>query len=209
MTRRWVVMILAGCGSLVGPDPARADSLWERRNPYFANMMWDTRARRVGDVLTIQLTEVTTFDGREDRNMRKDTRNNVNASLSGSTAAGENTSRSFSAAWNSLFGSNRELRGRSDYRSERTLTDRMAVQVIDVLPNGNLMIEGFRTRVVTGEERTIRVSGIVRPYDVGASNTVQSQFIANFTVEYMGRGPETSYTTNGWLGRVVNRVWPF
>ena len=85
----------------------------------------------------------------------------------------------------------------------------MGVQVIEVLPNGNLVIEGFRTRVVAREERTIRVSGIVRPRDIGPLNMIQTGAIANFTIESIGRGPETSYTSNGWLGRIFNRVWPY
>jgi len=63
--------------------------------------------------------------------------------------------------------------------------------------------------VVSGEERTIRVSGIIRPNDVGANDSVQSQYIANFTVEYFGKGQETSYMNNGWLGRAMNKLWPF
>ena len=45
--------------------------------------------------------------------------------------------------------------------------------------------------------------------DIGAGNTVQSSFIADFDVNYTGRGPESSYTNQGWLGRVMNKVWPY
>jgi flagellar L-ring protein precursor FlgH len=199
-----VVISLYTCAS-----SASADSLWERRDPYFSSMMWDTKARRVGDVLTILLTETTTFDGREERDLKKETSNNFATKMAGLFTAGSNLKRSFSGNLSTDFTSNRELNGRSDYRSERTLNDRMAVRVVGVEPNGNLMIEGFRTRVVANEERTMRISGVVRPTDIGANNTVLSQYIANFTVEYLGRGPESSYTNNGWLGRIVNRVWPF
>ncbi len=209
MRKKRIAMLIAVVSLFVGLNQVGADSLWERRNPYFASMNWDTKARRLGDVVTIVLSETTTFDGREDRKLKKDTKNNVGAQLSGAFNSGKNTARSFSGNFASNVTSDRELNGTSDYRSERTLNDRMTVRVVGVEPNGNLVVEGFRTRVVANEERTMRVSGIVRPTDIGANNTVQSQFIANFTVEYMGRGPETSYTNNGWLGRVMNRVWPF
>lgn len=209
MRKKCLAMLIVVISLYTWAGSATADSLWERRDPYFSSMMWDTKARRVGDVITIVLTETTTFDGREERDLKKETSNNFATKMSGLFTAGSNLKRSFSGNLNTDFTSNRELNGRSDYRSERTLTDRMAVRVVGVEPNGNLLVEGFRTRVVANEERTIRISGAVRPADIGANNTVLSQYIANFTVEYMGRGPESSYTNNGWLGRIVNRVWPF
>jgi len=201
-------MLLAVVGVFVFLNHAGADSLWDRRNPYFANMTWDTRARRVGDVVTIVLNETTNFQGQETRTLKKNTITSANTALSGTATGGAKT-RSFSAAFSGNGNSDRELNGTSNYQSNRNLVDNMAVQVIKVLPNNNLVIEGFRTRVVSGEERTIRVSGIIRPNDVGANDSVQSQYIANFTVEYFGKGQETSYMNNGWLGRAMNKLWPF
>lgn len=204
-----LAMLIAVVGVFVCLNHAGADSLWERRNPYYANLFWDTKARRVGDVVTILLNETTNFDGREDRTLKKNTNAQADLNLNTNYSAGKLTSRNFQGTLKGSATSARELDGTSNYRSNRALTDNMAVQVIQVLPNGNLIIEGFRTRVVAGEERTIRVSGIIRPDNIGPDDTVLSQFIANFTVEYFGKGPETSYTTNGWLGRFVNKVWPF
>ena len=85
----------------------------------------------------------------------------------------------------------------------------MTVTVIAVLPNGNLVVEGFRQRVLNHEVRLLRVAGVVRPADISATNTVQSQYIADFIVHYTGRGPESSYTNHGWWGRALNVVWPY
>ena len=85
----------------------------------------------------------------------------------------------------------------------------MTVTVIDVLPNGNLLIEGTRRRVVSGEERMLRVSGMVRPSDITVNNLVESQFIANFQVSYGGKGTDSRFTNQGWFSRIVNHVWPF
>ena len=54
-------------------SPGGADSLWERRDPYFANLFWDRKARRVGDILTINIVEVQNFQGTENRKLEKDT----------------------------------------------------------------------------------------------------------------------------------------
>ena len=113
---------------------------------------------------------------------------------------GGGSSRSFTGLFGLNATSTRARNGTSNYTSQRTLTDGMAVQVIAVLPNGNVVIEGFRTRVMAKENRTIRVSGIVRPEDIGVNNTVNSNFIGNFTMEYLGKGEESSYMDSGWLG---------
>jgi flagellar L-ring protein precursor FlgH len=56
--------------------------------------------------------------------------------------------------------------------------------------------------------RVLRLSGIVRPADIGANNTVQSNFIADLYINYEGRGPESAYTNQGWGGRIFNKLWP-
>jgi flagellar L-ring protein precursor FlgH len=203
-------MLVAVVGVFVCLNSAVADSLWERRDPYFAgSMYWDTKARRVGDVVTIVLNETTNFQGQETRTLKKNTVNSADAAMSGAFSEGKRLSHTFSGNLKSAWTSDRELNGTSNLQSNRNLVDNMAVQVIQVLPNRNLVVEGFRTRVVAGEERTIRVSGIIRPDNIGINDTIQSQFVANFTVEYFGKGIETTYTTNGWLGRIVNKVWPY
>jgi flagellar L-ring protein precursor FlgH len=202
-------MLVAVLAVFVFLNNLGADSLWERRNPYFANMFWDTRARRVGDTLTILLNEATLFNGMDMRMDQKDTKALANVTLTANYAAGKRTTRSFTGTFNPEVDSSRSLKGTGNYTTNRTLTDRMSVVVIGVEPNGNLLIEGYRTRVIANEERMMRVSGIVRPVDIGVANTVLSQFVANFTVEYIGHGPESSYTNPGWLGRFMNKVWPF
>ena len=58
------------------------------------------------------------------------------------------------------------------------------------------------------EVRTLKVTGMVRPADIGPANTVQSSFIAQFCVSYIGKGPESAYTNQGWGGLLFNRLLP-
>ncbi len=160
-------------------------------------------------MLIITLNETTNYQGQETRTLKKNTVNNFNAAMSGNFAEGKRLAHNFSGALNSNWTSDRELGGTSNLQSNRNLVDNMAVQVVQVLPNGNLVVEGFRTRVVLGEERTIRVSGIIRPDNIGPNDTVLSQYVANFTLEYFGKGIESSYINHGWLGRALNKLWPF
>jgi flagellar L-ring protein precursor FlgH len=105
--------------------------------------------------------------------------------------------------------SDRTFQGSADFASERQLLDQMTLTVVDILPNGNLVIEGYRRRLVQNEMRLLRVSGVVRPNDIEIPNFVESRFIANFNVSYEGSGVESKFTNQGWLGRIGNKVWPY
>ena len=80
-----------------------------------------------------------------------------------------------------------------------TLDARMTAQVVDVLPTGNLVIEGRQTIIVNGEEQIIVVSGQVRPQDIASDNTVLSTFIADATIAYQGTGPDRGQTDSGFV----------
>jgi flagellar L-ring protein precursor FlgH len=77
----------------------------------------------------------------------------------------------------------------------------MAVTVVDIMPNGNLVVEGYRSRVVAGEERVLRITGVVRQADIGVGNVIPSGFVANFRISYLGRGPATRNNKQGILTR--------
>lgn len=186
----------------------RADSIWERRDPNTAYLFMDYRARRVGDLLTLVVNENTEFEGLEKRELNKDTKTAFGYLFSGKTAS-DGASRSFSANLDGSGVSARRFDGKANATIDRKFLDRMTVTVVAVLPNGNLVIQGYRKRTVTREIRVLGVTGVVRPADIGAYNTVQSQYIADFDVVYWGRGPESAYTNHGWWGRVLNVLWPY
>lgn len=202
-------LVLGVLAVLAAVPALRADSLWERRNPYHAYLFKDTRARKVGDVLTVVIREATLFDGKEDRKMNKNTKAAALFSLKGAFSGTSGSGTSFSGDADGLVTSQRELTGKADYKSDRTFLDRMSVMVVGVMPNGNLIVEGYRERVVQYERKLLKVSGVVRPIDIGSDNAVESQFIANFEISYVGRGPESRFTNHNWLGKIVNVVWPF
>lgn len=189
-------------------EAARADSLWDRRDPQTAYMFMDYRARRVGDLLTIVVNESTEFEGLEKREMNKETKTSAGYKFSGKSAS-DAVSRSFSADIDGAGVSQRKFDGKNNSTIDRKFLDRMTVTVIGVLPNGNLVLEGFRQRTLNREVRVLRVTGVVRPADIGPTNTVQSQYIADFNVNYAGRGPESAYTNQGFLGRALNVLWPY
>ena len=184
------------------------ESLWDRRDPKSAYLFTDLRARRVGDLLTVIINEATDIDNRDKRDMEKQTRSSEVFQFKGKTQ-GNVSSRKAEAALNISNDAERSFQGKADYRADRRMADRITVEVVAVLPNGNLVIEGYRSRVISGEHRILRLRGIVRPVDIASNNTIQSQFIGNLSIEYLGRGYESSYNDPNWWGRIMNRLWPF
>ena len=206
MTRyQWTGFCLLAFG-LISDRPVAADSIWERRDPRSAYLFMDNRARRVGDLLLVTVKESTGATNSEQRKLKKDTTASGKLDFSGKTTG--TGSKAAAAAVSADQSSDRSFEGTANYESERRLLDEMEVTVMDVLPNGNLVIEGSRYRKVSNETRLLRVSGIVRPNDIGIPNTIESKYIANFHLVYEGGGVESRFTNQGWLGRVTNKLWP-
>lgn len=199
------LLMLLACGA----DPVAAQTLWDRRDRNMASLFHDYRARNVGDVLTVFIEETTGFDAQEKRAMDKKTNADANVGGTGSTSNLAGILRSFGYALDLNTNSARTFAGNNNSSIDRKFTDRMSFIVTAVLPNGNLIVEGYRERLITREMRILRLQGIVRPADIGPFNTVQSQFVADLRVTYEGKGPESAYTNNGWGGRIFNRLWPY
>jgi flagellar L-ring protein precursor FlgH len=85
----------------------------------------------------------------------------------------------------------------------------VAARVVQVLPNRNLYIQGRREIRVNNETQYIVISGLVRPQDIGPGNEVSSAYLADARIVYAGIGPLADKQKPGWLGRIVDHVWPF
>ena len=85
----------------------------------------------------------------------------------------------------------------------------MTVTVIDVLPNGNLLVSGEKQVAVGDEQEFVRISGVINPSFVDATNTVESSKIADARIEYKSSGQVAEAQTMGWLARFFLNVLPF
>jgi flagellar L-ring protein precursor FlgH len=59
------------------------------------------------------------------------------------------------------------------------------------------------------EVRTLKVSGVIRPIDISPTNTIQSQYVGDFKIIYLGKGDQSAFSNQGWLGRIFNVKWPW
>jgi flagellar L-ring protein precursor FlgH len=81
--------------------------------------------------------------------------------------------------------------------------------VVEVLDNGNLVLEGKRNVKVNKEQYTLKITGIARPIDIAADNTIESEKMSNIKFGLEGKGWLTRAGTKGWYARVKDAFWPF
>ena len=200
-----LLLAVAGC-SLVAA-PLSAQSLWKESSSQ--SLVADKRARAVGDILTIQVQESNSVT--KDNSTSTAKKSGVDASISsflfGPGASGLLTK---GGQFPSL-----KLEGKSDFtgggkiNNTENMNTRIAVRVVDVLPNGNLVLEGNRQTSFAGETQDAILRGVVRGEDVAANNVVFSYNVANATIRFVSKGAITDSQKKGWFTRVWDKVTPF
>ena len=201
MSRKFFIVLIVGI-TLAFITTAHAGSIWAKRHKDKGYLYADDVARNIGDVLTIVIDESSKVDNKAKRDLKKETDRSVtfNGELGNFVDLGE---------FGMSASSSNELKGKADYKDERSFTDSVTAVVMDILPNGNLVVMGTRDRSIAGDIQTIEVSGIVRPSDVAFGNTIRSDRVANFRIVTKNGGIEAPFNRPGWLGRILDILWPF
>lgn len=193
------------------PPPKTTGSLWQEENGR-AYLYEDLRAMRTGDIITIKIVEKHKGSKSADTSAERDS--TVSNSLSGSgmgyfgipglRLSGE-ARRGFGidASAKNKFG------GKGATSREDTLTGTISAIVTEVLPNGDLRVEGRREVTVNSERQIMTIGGIVRRVDVDTKNTVQSSAIADAKIEYSGLGVVDDVQRPGWFVRILDWIYPF
>lgn len=198
-----LIMALAVIG--LSAACSEAGSIWAKRDKNMPELYCDDTARRVGDVLTIIVSESSKVDNKIKRDLKKE----VARSTTFDGELGIDHLLPSIPGFTMSAKSSNGLKGKADYKDERLIEDRITVVVEDILPNGNLVVLGTRHRDVSSDIQTIQVSGIVRPSDINFSNTVRSEQVANFRLVTLYKGVSETYNKPGWLGKVFDFIWPF
>ena len=105
--------------------------------------------------------------------------------------------------------SDQKFTGAGQVKREGTVTATLPVRVMQVLPSGDLFVEGTKVVMVGAEEHHIYVSGVVRRVDLADDDSVPSSRIADAEIEYTGRGDISDTQRRGWLSRTLSKLWPF
>ena len=163
----------------------------------------DRRARRIGDTITINLVERNTAQKSA----------NANATRNGNMSAGIGPINRLPLS--GLNGLELEADAESDFNGKgaaaanNVFNGTITVTVIDVYPNGNLLVSGEKMVAINQGNEFIRFSGVINPNNVTAANTVQSTQVADARIEYRGSGFIDESNTMGWLQRFFVAIMPF
>ncbi len=199
-----------------------AGSLWRDGVTNETGMFADRRARRRGDVLTLVVSENVNITNSITQQTSKNNSisngildsyllnlpKNLHIAKQAPAAAAATGSTAPGTSVSNALGLTTASGGNSQLNNQQTLDTRAAVTVTDVLPNGNLVIEGTRIVSFSGETKYARMSGIVRHDDVAPDNTVLSSNVADAKVQLLSEGSLTDAQKKGWLARGIDRFSP-
>jgi flagellar L-ring protein precursor FlgH len=184
------------------PAPPRKFSLWDDRQ---SRLFTDPRALSQGDILTvkIKINDRANFKNQNDRSRT------ANRKLGFDISAQWDKIGSTAGKGAGALNSTTDTTADGEIKRSETLELNVAAIVIDVLPNGNLMIKGSQEVRVNAELRVLTIAGIVRPADIGAENTIPYERIAEARISYGGRGRITEVQQPAYGQQVLDQVLPF
>lgn len=190
------------------PMSYQANSLWRTGSRAFFK---DQRAQQVGDLLTVRvrITDKANIDNSTQRTRQNAEGMDVEGFLGQEDRIGKLFAKGATGKGLVDLGSSSSSAGSGSVkRSEQLATDIAAV-VTQVLPNGNLVIEGKQEVRVNFEVRELIVAGVVRPEDIEAGNQIESSKIAQQRIAYGGRGQITDVQQPRYGQQVLDIVLPF
>ncbi|MGE5384928.1 MAG: flagellar basal body L-ring protein FlgH [Betaproteobacteria bacterium] len=161
------------------------------------------RARYVGDTITVLITENTSASMKSNAEAQRS--GSISASVDPMKGVLGNTFEGMSLGAKSA----NSFSGKGDSANNNVFTGTMTATVIEVLPNGNLLISGEKQLGIGAQTEYIRVSGVVNPTTISIANDVPSSKIADARIEYKSAGYISEAQVMGWLARFFLSFLPF
>ncbi|MBT3923170.1 MAG: flagellar basal body L-ring protein FlgH [Nitrospina sp.] len=173
----------------------------------------DSKARKVGDIVTVTINETATSSQSATTNTAKNTTVNMQApsvlglpsSLGIQNFLGLGTQ--FDPSVNASVANSNQ--GNGTVTRNGTLTGTISALITEIVPGGNFRIEGRRSVTVNNEEQIMVLRGVIRPQDINFDNTISSIWIADASISLTGEGVVADEQRKGWLARALSKVWPF
>jgi flagellar L-ring protein precursor FlgH len=211
------VTLVAGCGTIVGvqpgndppampaqpaPPPATDGALYQ---PATALTLFDdVKARRVGDTLTILLSERM----QASKSASTDASKESTVDTGNPVILGDTITRNGEDILNNEWETEQEFEGKGSSSQSNRLDGSITVTVADVLPNGNLYVRGEKWLALNQGEEFVQIAGIVRPTDIAPNNSVPSYKVADARITYGGNGIIPDANRAGLLSRFFMKLWP-
>lgn len=199
MKKNWRFLAVAGISAMVlaAAFPVSAKSLWSNGDGHTENLYFsDNKARNVGDILTIIISETATTSATRSSSNSKS--GNVNMQ------AGIGVFDFLNSIFPASISGNDNFKADGSSASTNRANGRVSVTVVEVEPNGNMIVEGTQSIWQNKNEHKITLRGVVRRDDVTYANTVSSAQVADATIRFDGKGPLNSKQRQGILTQIFN-----
>ena len=213
-----IILLVTGCATPKRGDPEFAPAMPQQvqapeqhsdaiYQPATSLLLFeDIKARRVGDMITVTLREQTDAAKSADTGTTKSS----NTEITDPIILGDNVTWKGKPIFQNSLQSEHDFDGAGESTQSNSLTGSITVSVVEVLVNGNLVVQGEKWININQGEEYIRLRGIVRPRDIGADNTIASTRVANAQIQYSGDGVLNETNSKGWLARFFSGPWmPF
>ena len=213
-----LILLTAACATPKRGDPEFApaypqvvniprdhsDAIYQDSNSWL--LYEDLKARRVGDTLIVVLEEKTDAQKKAGTSTKKAS----DVSMKDAILAGVPVTSNGVPILDNSYKSDVAFDGEGDSSQSNKLTGTVAVTVVEVLQNGNLVVQGEKWISINQGNEYVRFRGIVRPTDIDPRNTISSTRVANAQIQYGGDGTVADSSSMGWLTRFFNSSWmPF
>lgn len=185
---------------------AKAGSMWQGQ---LTGLFGDQRAKYVGDIVTVKIVEVSQASESATTDTKR--KSQTVAGISNFFGAETHGTGPFKNMANLISSNtpNNDFSGSGETTRTGSLSATITARVMDVLPNGNLAIEGKREIYVNNEKKEILLQGVVRPRDIAFDNSILSTQVADAKVIYTGIGVVAEKQRPGWGQRLFDFIWPF
>jgi flagellar L-ring protein precursor FlgH len=160
----------------------------------------DSKAFRIGDLLSITLSESTNAS----KSAATNTKKNSGIGTAVSSLLGVTPTYNGDSFLTNSASAERDFAGSGDSAQSNSLSGEITVTVANILSNGTLVVRGEKIIGLNQGAEYIRLSGLVRPQDVSANNMVESRKLANARIYYGGGGTIAESNTKGWLSRLFD-----
>ncbi len=173
----------------------------------------DKKAMRINDIVTVIINESAFQSSQGDKKLTDTSVNNLGGGIFGGVGAGVGaglgknvntlTDISFKTNSNNNFSASGTQSRNEKFKA--TITAR----VVRILGNGNYFIAGSRELLLNGTKQIVKITGVIRPFDIDQSNTINSKYIADARIYYETQGDIRESTRKPWGSRMIESVWPF
>jgi len=188
------------------PDVNGTGSLWASSGSMFS----DAKAGRVGDLITVLVSEAASATRKLGTKKAKKSNHNTSlAAVFGYETSLAQKNPNFKPKTALDISDEKNFDGSGSTNNSDTLTASITAVVTKLFPNGNMKIVGRRQVTINHQPQELTFVGIVRPVDIGPDNTISSSRVAQAVISYGGGGELATVAHEGWLTQALDQIWPF